>query len=203
VAETVTDYKDWLSRFLGIYRYAVHKETTHVNAALEWLEQTKPSGEELEKIWAAQVANNIDRDKSLRKNPRAMIKRDPKNILSFFEKRRWDRVIETQTEHEYETATCQTCNQKPATQHTNQCAWCYSQEHCNSGPTGLDKLREGYKKRIPQLPGEHPHAYLFRVYGSKGIVARDSRQRPATSNVPDNPKTEIRETEPVDSLPEW
>lgn len=60
------------------------------------------------------------------------------------------------------------------------CAWHYSKEFCNEGDTGLNRLREAYRNRIRQEPGESPYQYFVRVCGTKQIKpsldSTDNRQ---------------------------
>lgn len=60
------------------------------------------------------------------------------------------------------------------------CAWHYSKEFCNEGDTGLNRLREAYRNRIRQEPGEIPYQYFVRVCGTKQIKpsldSTDNRQ---------------------------
>ena len=169
----MTDYKDWLSRFLGIYRFPNRGEVERVQSALDWLEENKPSQEELDKIWAGQVARNIYRDKQLRE--RKSIKRDTTNLFKFFKEKHWGNLIPSTTDDQRETGHSQCCEcglSRPSNERgwiireeKTFCTPCWAKKY-EDGPTGFKVLRQAYGRRIPQNPGETGPMYIARTFGS-------------------------------------
>lgn len=187
----MTDYKEWLSRFTGIYVFAFKGEIERVGSALEWLQETNPSDEELEKIWDTQVAHNIHRRNSIRK--KIPIKRDTSNLYKFFKEKHWDRMITSSDEQvERGHATCCECFlSRPSrergwiiSEEKTYCSPCWAKKY-EAGPTGFGALRKAYQRRIEQRPGETGHQYIGRVFGTRKArsVESDKPEVPSDGGV--------------------
>ncbi len=190
----MTDYRDWLSRFTGIYLFANRGEIEKVNMALAYLQETGPTDSELEKIWDAQVALNIHRRKLIKeKKP---IKRDTSNLYKFFKERHWDRLIRSTVEEERQSgySLCCECG---LSRPTNERGWiireektfctpCWAKKY-EDGPTGFKVLRQAYSRRIPQNPGESGPMYIARAFGTgkKRSVGTDKPEMSSDGGVPD------------------
>ena len=191
----MTDYRDWLSRFTGIYLFANRGEIEKVNMALAYLQETGPTDEELTKIWDAQVALNIHRRKLIKeKKP---IKRDTSNLYKFFKERHWDRMIRSSVEEERQSghSLCCECG---LSRPTNERGWvlreektfctpCWAKKY-EDGPTGFNVLRQAYGRRIPQNPGETGHSYISMVFGTgkKRSVGTDKPEMSSDGGVSDS-----------------
>ena len=188
----MTDYRDWLSRFTGIYLFANRGEIEKVNMALAYLQEIGPTDEELTKIWDAQVALNIHRRKLIKeKKP---IKKDTSNLYKFFKERHWDRMIRSTVEEERQSGHSQCC-ECGLSRPTNERGWiireektfctpCWAKKY-EDGPTGFKVLRQAYGRRIPQNPGEPGHSYISRVFGTgkKRSVGTDKPEVPSDGGV--------------------
>ena len=158
------DYQDWLSRFLSIYRYPFKNEIERVQATVDWLIETKPIQEELDKIWSSQVARNVYRDKCHRE--KKSFKRDTTNLLKFFKEKHWGNLIPSITDDKYDEIQIEKCScGKEATvyrEDKKSCARCWSNTF-EDGPTGLSALRAAAKlHNLGRKQGETTSEYVNR-----------------------------------------
>lgn len=188
----MTDYKEWVSRFMDIYRFSFKGEIERVNQAIEYLEETKPSKDDLDKIWSAQVEHNIFRRKQLKQ--KLPVKRDTSNLYRFFKERLWDRMIpSTEVQNEVGFISCCECGlSRPARERgwvvreeKIYCTPCWGKKY-EDGPTGINVLRQAYKNRVEQRPGETGHSYIARIFGTgkKRSVESDKPEVGGVGGVP-------------------
>lgn len=169
------DYKDWLSRFLSIYRYHYGDGITNVALAEEHLANQKFAQSDLDEIWRHHVARNIYRDKQLRE--RKPIKKDSHNVLLYLKKKLYLDPIPSNISWGNENTdlhACEKCSQTDFKSKVSHwiivgqkwyCNRCYTTEFENDGVkvTSLSVLRDAFKRRTPQNTGEHLTDYLKRA----------------------------------------
>ena len=87
-------------------------------------------------------------------------------------------IVEAKVEIEKDAEYCPKCSEKGKTEKEFEhmenkqhlCSWHFSEKCYNAGPTGLNALRDAYKRRIPQQTGEDLFIYLKRVLKTKTVT---------------------------------
>jgi len=202
----MVDYKDWLSRFLSIYRYAYQKQVIEVALAEDFLTSSKFSQIALDEIWTHQVAQNISRDKAYReKKP---YKSYPSSIYKYLKNKRYldpiNSASELQEREEDQRQQCPLCKHLEYFHVQNKkrlCSWHYSVEaeevrkslNLPIGPCNIELLRQNFiRNGYKRMPNEGHDSHIERLRTITRIKAR------TVGKIPDK-RTEGN-TEPVDDI---
>jgi DNA-binding transcriptional regulator GbsR (MarR family) len=174
---------DWFdNKFLSIYQ-----NPQRVEHARRLLHRYQPDDKTLDNIIQFILADN--RRRKVARDRKEFYPPAP-NCYTFFNESRWmDKIKETaivEEKEEIEKQKCPDCQKEGKMnfefphmdnkQHL--CSWHFSKKWYNDGPTGLNKLREAHKNRIPKEPNESFYDYIKRTLKQKRTLEPDTRERP-------------------------